>query len=133
MGFTNIGYETFQQVIDKVLKRAIDEMWSEDKKNSTLETYATFMPGGYIHLAISRTTIGAANTEWFTIIVQDSSEKEIYRKTLKSDIADTPSYGNANWSNSAIVSIQVPLKKPFYVYVIDALGTKNKRFKFLIK
>ena len=79
-GMTNVGYESFAQVKAGLEKDAEKEMWTEEKKNKTIESYSQFASGGMIHLYLTRLTIDAANTEMFTIIIKDSAETEIFKK-----------------------------------------------------
>ena len=68
-GMTNIGYETLAQLKANVEKDAEKEMWTEEKKKKEIDFYNRVALGGLIHLYLTRLTIGAANTEMFTIIV----------------------------------------------------------------
>ena len=132
-GITNIGYETFAQVKARIEKDAEKEMWTEEKKNLKIESFSKFARGGLIHLYLTRLTIDAANTEMFTIIVKDSTETEIFRKELKSDIPNVPSSGSSYWWNYASIPIATNIQEKIYVYVIDRLGDDNSKFKFEIK
>jgi len=132
-GITNIAYETFAQVKSNLEKKAENEMWTEEKKNEKIESFKSFASGGIIHLYLTRLTIGAANTKYFTVIVKDSSEKEIYREELKNDIPNTPASGSDYWWNTANIYIKEPITGSFYIYVIDALGREYPRFKFEVK
>jgi hypothetical protein len=69
----------------------------------------------------------------FTIIVRDSSETEIFRKELKSDVPEVPSSGSSYWWNYALIPLPKIIQNKIYVYVIDRLGNDNSKFKFEIK
>jgi hypothetical protein len=132
-GMTNIGYETLAQLKVKIEKDAEKEMWTEEKKKQKIELYNRAASGGLIHLYLTRLTIDAANTEMFTIIVRDSSETEIFRKELKSDVPEVPSSGSSYWWNYALIPLPKIIQNKIYVYVIDRLGNDNSKFKFEIK
>ncbi len=99
------------------------------EKNETIELYENFATGGLIHFYITRLTIGAANTEWFTIIVKDSNEKEIFRKELEPSVPNTPTMF-VDWSNYKAIFLDTKIQENFFVYVIDKLGDENSKFKF---
>jgi len=132
-GMTNVGYESFAQVKAGLEKDAEKEMWTEEKKNETIESYSKFASGGMIHLYLTRLTIDAANTEMFTIIIKDSAETEIFRKELKSDVPNVPSSGSSYWWNYASIPLTSTIQGKIYIYVIDRLGNDNSKFKFEIK
>ena len=132
-GMTNVGYESFAQVKAGLEKDAEKEMWTEEKKNETIESYSKFASGGMIHLYLTRLTIDAANTEMFTIIIKDFAETEIFRKELKSDVPNVPSSGSSYWWNYASIPLTATIQGKIYIYVIDRLGNDNSKFKFEIK
>jgi hypothetical protein len=101
-----------------------------------MNAYEKLAVGGMIYLYITRITIDAANTDNFTVIVKDSTDNnEIFRKQLKSNIAETPSSGDSQyWWNYTSVPISEKIQGKFYIYIIDRLGDENnKRFKFEVK
>ena len=126
-GSTKIEYQSLQQLITETKKQSEKEMWTKEQFQSRIEALKAVSIGGRIRLDIERITIGSANTEYFTIIIQDSSENELFRKTLESDIPN-PSPSSDNWWNIAICSVDKRIKAPFYVYIIDAL--EEAPFKF---
>jgi hypothetical protein len=132
-GQTNIGYQSFGQVKAEFEKDAEKEMWTEEKKNETIDSYSRFASGGLIHLYLTRLTIDAANTEMFTVIVKDSIETEIFREVLKSKIPNIPSRGTDYWWNYTSIPINKNIKGKIYIYIIDRLGNDNSKFKFEMK
>ena len=130
-GATNSGYETITQLLAEVENMANNQMWSPEKKESTIKSYETLAGGGAISLYITRLTIDAANTDMFTIIIKDSTDNnEILRQELDSDIPQVPSTGSNYWWNYTTVTIPEKIEGKFYVYVIDKLGRENSKFKF---
>jgi len=133
-GITNIGYESLEQIIEKIEKRAEEEMWAEEEKNNMIESFKTYAQGGIINLYITRLTIHAANLEMFTVIVRDSTDQnEIYRENIERDIPNTPRTDSDYWWNYTGVAIPVEVSGTLFVYVIDKLGGDNNKFKFEIK
>ena len=128
-GKTEVQYQSLSQLFAEQKAKAEKEMWSEEKLQSVIKELKTTSVGGWIRLDISRRTIGAANTEYFTIIVKDTEENEIFRKTLDSDIPNAPLSSSGNWWNIVFCSINVKIKAPFYIYIIDAL-LGEEPFKF---
>ncbi|MCC7303775.1 MAG: hypothetical protein IT233_14135 [Bacteroidia bacterium] len=133
-GATNVGYERYEQIISEIEKDAEREMWTPEKKAETLETYKESASGGRVSLYIMRLTIDGANTDMFTVIIRDSTDKnEIYRKELKSSVPETPSTSTGNyWWNYSTVHIPNAMKGKIFIYVIDKLGRDNAKFKFEI-
>lgn len=131
-GVTNIAYQDSAMILSDLRKTAHNEMWDSAKIKKTFSSYIADASGGFIILYEKRLTIDAANTEWFTIIIQDTSGKEIYRKQLDKETPEVPSSGSSYWWNVSSISIGDVPTKPFYVYVIDAVHTGNPRFKFMV-
>lgn len=133
-GVLNIGYQTSEQAIAKIKEKAKKEMWETEKEKESISTYDEYAKGGIIHLYLTRLTIDAANTEWFTVIVKDSSDSnEILRKELRSDIPNRPSSGSDYWWNYATIYLNDKVDENFFIYVIDELKSDNNKFKFEVK
>jgi hypothetical protein len=130
-GITNVGYQTLDQLKAQIEIDAGKEMWTPDKKKETIDNYEKSYAGGWIHLYFTRLTIGAANTEMFTIIVKDSTDNnEILRKELENTIPNTPPAGSNYWWNYVITPLPSAIKGKFFIYVIDKLGQENAKTKF---
>ena len=126
-GITKIEYKSLSQILSELEKEAEKEMWTKEENQSKIDAYKSISKGGQIRLDIERTTIGAANTEYFSIIIKDIDEKELCRFDLDSDIPETPN-SNDYWWNISIQQIDKRIKAPFYVYVVDRL--EDAPFKF---
>lgn len=133
-GMVNIGYESLQDLIDETEKKASDQMWTEEKKNETLDMYRTIAPGGIITLYITGITINTANTKWYSVIVKDSTDtKEILRTKLGDDIPEVPSGQYGDWWNFGFTYVSQPVEFPFFVYVTSELASDDdKAYKFKI-
>ena len=65
----------------------------------------------------------------FTIIIKDTSNQEIFRKSLDPSVPETPS-GNKYWWNLDVLSIDKKIRPPFNVFVVDKL--QDSPFKFSV-
>ena len=126
-GVTKIEYKSLSQILSETEKKAKKEMWTSEDLQSKLESYKSIYIGGQIRLDIERITIGSANTEYFSIIIKDIDENELYRVDLDSDIPETPN-SNDYWWNISIKGIDKRIRAPFYVYIVDKL--EDAPFKF---
>lgn len=128
-GKTKIKYTSLSQMISDLEKKAEKEMTSKEDLKYDIDLYKETSFGGQIRLDIDRGTIGAADTEYFTIIIKDiNDENELFRQKLGSR---TPNYYSSrdDWWNIAIVSLKERIKAPFYVYVVDGLTSDNHKFE----
>lgn len=128
-GKTKIKYTSLFQMISDLEKKAEKEMMSKEDVNEQMNFFKSTSFGGQIQLDIDRGTIGAADTEGFTIIVKDiNDEKELFRQKLGSK---TPNYYNSSddWWNIAIINFNKRIKAPFHVYVIDPVTSDNHKFE----
>lgn len=129
---TNLGYQSLPQLIDKINKKAEAEMWNEEKKSSTINSYQSQVKGGILHLYIARITLATANTNMYTVIIKDKNEVELSREELKSKVPEVPR-DNKLWTNYKVISIPTEIKEKFYVYLIDAAGMDGRiKYKFEI-
>jgi hypothetical protein len=126
---TNISYQSYSQLVVVETKKAEDQMWSDEQKKTNLDLLSKYNSGGKVHLYLERSTIGSANTKYFTIIIKDLEGNEIFRKTADERIAKVPS-SDGLWWNNVQVSIDKEFTGTFYVYVIDALGGEKSKYKF---
>ena len=126
-GITKIQYQNFVQLMKDELEEAKKQM----KPDSEVQEIVSLIKSdcaGRIRLDVTRNTIGSANLEYFTIIVKDKNDKEIYRKELEDEIPN-PSYGSDDWWNIGIESIPNMKNQEFYVYIVDELDDAVHKFK----
>jgi hypothetical protein len=131
-GYTHISFKDSTTMINEIIKRGKDQMVPQAEINNDLKTLRKLAPGGIINIYIGRLTIGAANTEYFSIVIQDDAGNEVYREALGEDIPETPK-GSGYWWNTGSIFIPTVLKTPFHVYVIDRLDEKNPQTHFIVK
>jgi hypothetical protein len=133
-GNTNIGYKTYDQLIEEMSIDAEKEMWTNEKKERFIQGYKDNYTGGMIVLQILRLDIDRGNTKNFTVIVQDPNEEEIFRKELENKIPEGQTWSHETlWSNYANIGIPEKIDGNIIIYVIDALSDKNTRHKFEVK
>ncbi|HXB40999.1 MAG TPA: hypothetical protein VNZ49_10690 [Bacteroidia bacterium] len=86
-----------------------------------------------IHFYLTRLTLHGANTDLFTIVVKDSTNKEVLRKELENDIPEAPLNGSDYWSNYIRFPLAKKIPGKIYIYVIEKAEEKNVEFKFEVK
>jgi len=124
---TRVGYKPYSNLKQDLFRKKSLHKWSKEEYEDEL---AKLPQAGYLEIYIQRISIDAANTKWLTVIVNSIEGEELYRKTLESDIAETPIRNNL-WWNLKIVPLYFTVKGEFYVYVIDDLY--NLRFEYIVK
>lgn len=126
---TNISFHSKKDMVADMDRRASAEMWSPEKKQEQAAMIEN--TAGMVMLYVMRSTITAAKTDNFTIIVQGTDEKELYREEMKGNV---PSPTSGYWSSTSGIEIKdVELPAEFFVYVIDEMDSKHPRTKFLVK
>jgi hypothetical protein len=118
-----VAYKSYSYLVTETKDEAKTQMWTEGKLNSELSTIPL---GGYVIITVSAATIGAANTEYWSYIIQDMAGNDIKRQHGVDDIPE-PSSG-AGWWNIDIVYLDKPMEEPFKVFVIDELSNKRSEF-----
>jgi hypothetical protein len=130
-GVTNLGFQTFEQKKNYILKKAENEMWTDEKKNDLIKSYEKIASGGIFHLYLTRLTIEAANTKMFTLIIKDSNDnQELFRKELDKSLPQLPSIGSDYWWNYSNICLSYKISGRVFVYIIDKLDTETPRYKF---
>jgi len=82
----------------------------------------------YIQVLIHRSTIGAADTEYFTVAIFKDS-KLVHKRIGEPGVASVPGIDKL-WWNIMIVSPPLALSPPYEVVVLDTL--MNKRHRFMV-
>lgn len=126
---TAIIYETPAEVQEAFEKKATLNMWTAEQK---AEETKKVPAGGWLILDIGRATIGAADTRYFTVVIQDTEGNEVLRKQLESSVARPLFSGSVTtWKNSEVLWMYDPLKTGYKVFVIDAIN--KTRYEYLIQ
>ncbi len=131
-GITNVAYQSGDQFLIALEKKAKDEKWSEQKQNKEIKLYKEITTGGVIHLYVTRPGFKMANTNHFSVILKDSTEKEILHTVLADDIPE-PITGSDYWSNHVTVPLGEKPRGSVYVYVIDKYEGAFLEYKFRVK
>jgi len=126
-GKTNVSWTPLAGLLEDARKDAKKRMQPENELQAVLDSYYDVIQGGQIRVDIERSTIGAANWKYFTIVVQDSTGAEVLRKKLESDV---PEYSSGDWWNITLVNLEPYVRPPFNVFVIDEL--EDAPFNFLV-
>lgn len=126
-GITNVGFYSLPQLIAEAEKQATLEMWQPEQRTKTLEYYKDSFPNGQLHIFITRFTSEAANPDKFTVILTDSTGTERYREQLK---RVAPAQGPRYHYSYCYVAFPTTLHGKVFIFVMDALGGDNARFKF---
>jgi hypothetical protein len=126
---TTLEYETLWDIINQFAEKSKKEMWEPEKFGEKINPIKNIAKGGVLTLRISRINIDAGNTELFTVIVKDTSDNELYRQALDSDVPEVPGSDDL-WWNIATIPLPKKIQTPFYVYVIDKFA--DNPFKFII-
>lgn len=129
-GKTKITYQNTLELINDVVSEAKKEMQTEEELNFNLRMMRA-AKGGRLRLDVSRPTIGAANSAYFSIVVQDLSGQEIYRHQFEGRRAGGHSSVDDLWWMIDMVDIDKPIRPPFNVFVVDKIGA-DKPFKFSV-
>lgn len=127
---TKVVYKSCTQLIAETNEKSQREMWTQEKLQDRINYIKSSSIGGRIILSIERLSLESANTKWFTIIVKNHDEEELFRQTLDSYVPDLEDKIDDYWWNMGTASINKKLKTPFYVYVVES-GAKAP-FKFEI-
>lgn len=125
---TTVIYISLSQYIKELNEDAKREMWTKAELESTIAKYKKYALGGIVELKIERSTIGAANTDMFTVIIKDSADIELYREELESRIPNTPN-GSDNWWNVGSAFLPRRIQMPFYIYVVDKLADAPYKYE----
>lgn len=131
-GITNVAYQPYDKFLTALEEKAKDEKWSEQKQNKEVSHYKELAPGGVIHVYVTRPGFKMANTNHFSVILKDSTEKEILHTVLQDDIPE-PIAGSDYWSNHVTVPLGEKPRGSVYVYVIDKYEGAFLEYKFRVK
>lgn len=123
---TEVEYLSHDYLVKETKKKSEVEMWT-DSKFSEEQSYLP--KGGLIKIQITASTIGHANTEYWSYIIQDMEGNEIIRQHGEDNIPNhtTSSYGTT-WWNIDVVYLKDELSGPIKLFVIDELMSKRSEF-----
>ena len=123
----SVKHDSYAKLLQKAKTKATNLNYTQ---NQTDELVSKVPEGGTLFLHITRSTIGAADLQYFTIIVFEGNGKEIARRQgVESidSIAETPISGDMWWNIMALNLPAIP-ETPIKIRVVDGLA--NKAFVF---
>ncbi len=121
----SLRYEDYDLLVQEEKKKAEIERSSPKQLEAGIERVPK---GGKLVIEVNRSTIGAANTEFFLAIVTDPQGKEMVRRYGPDDIAETPSTPGGAWWNLFIVNIPEDIGAGVKIIVVDRLDNKAANF-----
>ena len=110
----SLEHKAYAELVASAEKEAINLNRSADEIKTAGSYYSK---GGRLLIHIERSTIGAANTEYFTAIIFDSDGIEVQRVVGSDDIANVP-IGDGEWWNILSINL-LDHKRPITVRVVD--------------
>jgi hypothetical protein len=126
-GSVSIEYKPYKLLIDAKTEKLKNKFASElEIKNAS----SNIPLGGQVIININRSTIGAANTEYF-LYVFTKDGKEVFRKKGSDSIAEVPFGPGGMWWNLSVINIQKDFGSEISLFVIDELS--GGRDEFTIK
>ncbi|EKO3590794.1 hypothetical protein N6C01_003269 [Vibrio metschnikovii] len=104
---------------------------SDDAKlRRVKETGEVYIPqGGFVYLNIHSSTIGAADTQYWEVIVEDMQGNELARRQGEPTVAYyTIEHGMTFWHNLIVTPVDQEVKGNFKVFVNDLLLKRRSEF-----
>jgi hypothetical protein len=128
--FTTVGYQSLDQILDSLERKAWKESWTEQKVIEKTRYYTENAPGGRLMFFISRYDESQANTRWYFVILRDSADRKILEKDLDYQAPNNPE--GLGWWNYYEFLIGKNIELPFYVYLNNKTSDHLTDFRFLI-
>ncbi len=126
---TNLAYKTFERFAAELDEKAKAEMWTTEETAKRKLGWEVMSSGGIIELYILRKYPNAAQLKYFTVIIHNDKDVEIYRHVLHgTKVYDGAS--NDSWWNTIMVPLPEDPGNRFYVYVVDTFKAIPTRYKF---
>jgi hypothetical protein len=121
---SELSMKSYGMLLSEAKTKARNLNYGEDRTNALVSSIPN---GGSLVLNIERSTIGAANTKYFTMIVFDRAGKEIVRRVGSDSTAEVPG-SNGMWWNIMIVDLPETIEPPIKIRVVDALHKNATEF-----
>jgi len=120
----SIEYRPYELLVSQARKSAANQMISESELDSQFQRIPK---GGQILVSISRSTISAANTKYFTFILTEG-DREVARETGFDMIPNLPALGSDLWYGFHLININEPFDNEISLFVVDNLSTTRNEF-----
>jgi hypothetical protein len=125
-GGITLSHFSSEQLKNDLRSRLLNLNTPEDRITAALSQVPL---GGTVKAYIERSTIGAANTEYFTFIVFDASGREVLRHVGSDDIANVPSGSSDMWWNIELFNLPGNMQRPLIIRAVDTLMNKSYEFR----
>lgn len=120
----SIEYKSHRVLLADLKRQAELNMWTTER----FRQEALGLPeGGFVVFRVSRMSIGAADSEWFTGIVQLNG-RDVVRTTWNSSVP-SPDVNYSGWLNVMVLAIPELMPRPFDVYLVDNLQKNRSHWK----
>lgn len=126
-GSVSVEYKDHKLLLSEKITKLRNKFATESEINNASKNIPL---GGQVIIRIYRSTIGAANTEYF-LYVFTKDGKEVFRRKGYDSIANVPSTSGGMWWNLSVVNIEESFDNEITLYVIDEL--LGGRDEFIIK
>jgi len=120
-----VEYSSLAQLIGKAKTEAKEQMWSDDLLASKIKGCKESKAGGEIILNLYSGAIELADVGNLTLIVKDTADKELFRKTFASS---TPTVVGTEFSGVAIAWLPQRFSAPFYIYVATNINKVPRKY-----
>lgn len=124
---TWIVYKTYDECAEFWIKRADDQMWSEQDKNDFINSIT---PGGELKFGCSDENIEYAKTGNYSYVIKDNEGNELQRGDFNQGELDyLITSGGTVWSSNIYVDIKQKMPDEFTVYIINRVNSKKDIYR----
>ena len=121
-----LEYQSREFMLEQLKRQSELEMWSSTTYSNNLRNIPQ---SGMVVVHISESSLEAANTAHYTIVVQDQSGEIARRDGERSvDSIPNPPIGSGNWSNVMICYIDTTVTFPLKIFVIHKLLGRRQEY-----
>lgn len=124
---TTVEYMNTLQLLNETRKKNQKELAPKLEANLS-ERLVKKLQGGQVFLYISQPSIGAVDLQSLSVVIQDTSGVELFRKELRDQTA--PGYGGVD--NMWWIHIEKKIRPPFFINVVDRMDN-DKSMKYLVR
>ncbi|EHI9275059.1 hypothetical protein J9102_004292 [Vibrio vulnificus] len=125
-----VNYGSSVKIEYKSLSILQSEVKADAKLRRVKESGEAYIPkGGFVYLNIHSSTISAADTQYWEVIVEDMQGNELARRQGEPTVADyTIEHGMTFWHNLMITPVDHEVEGNFKVFVNDLLLKNQSEF-----
>jgi hypothetical protein len=120
-----LEYSSLAQLISQAKADAKSKMWTEDELATKLKIYRDSKAGGEVTISLYSGVIDLADIGNQTLIVKDTADKELFRKTFASS---TPTVVGTEFLGIGIASLPQRIAAPFYIYVVTNISKVPRKY-----